>query len=161
MPGQADIYEQDFVRWSEEQVSALRAAGVARPNLPLDWDHLAEEIDALGKSVRSELRSRLATIIEHLFKLEISNAVDPRPGWIETLRRERIEVEVLLDDNPSLRSGLSDSLDAADRKARKLARLGLERFGEWDPNTRRALDETRFPEREVLDLDGGMFTEFE
>ncbi len=161
MPEQADIYEQDFVRWSEEQVSALRAAGATRPNLPLDWDHLAEEIDALGRSVRSELRSRLATIIEHLFKLEISSALDPRSGWIETVRRERIEVEALLDDNPSLRAGLPDSLDAADRKARKLARLNFERYGEWNPDTRRALDETRFPEHEVLDLDTGMFTDFE
>lgn len=161
MPEQADIYERDFVRWSEEQVSALRAAGAARPNLPLDWDHLAEEIDALGKSVRSELRSRLATIIEHLFKLEISSAIDPRPGWIETVRRERIEVEALLDDNPSLRADLSDSLEAADRKARKLARLGLERFGEWGSDTRHALDEIRFSDREVFDHDTGLFAKFE
>ena len=145
-----DLYERDFVRWSEEQASALRAASSARLNLPLDWEHLAEEIDSLGKSLRSELRNRLATVIEHLLKLAVSNAVDPRAGWMETIQRERLEVETLLEENPSLRTALGESLVAADRKGRRLARLGLERHAEWNPTIERQMDETRFPEAEVL-----------
>jgi hypothetical protein len=44
----ADLYEEDFVRWTEQQAAALRAAARAGTNLPLDWENLAEEIDSLG-----------------------------------------------------------------------------------------------------------------
>ena len=79
----AQLYEEDFVRWTEQQSSALRdAAGVAT-NLPLDWENLAEEIESLGRSQRHELRSRIAVTREHLLKLEHSSATDPRRGWID------------------------------------------------------------------------------
>lgn len=144
------LYEEDFVRWSEEQAHALKAAAGSGTNLPLDWEHLAEEIDSLGKSLRSELRNRLATVIEHLFKLKLSRAVEPRGGWAETIIRERIEIELLVDDNPSLRSSLSDSLISADMKARRLAEASLRRYCEWGPDSPRAMSETRFAEAEVL-----------
>jgi hypothetical protein len=42
------LYDEDFVRWTEEQAAALRRAKGS--NLPLDWEYLAEEIESLGKS---------------------------------------------------------------------------------------------------------------
>jgi hypothetical protein len=66
----AQLYEEDFVRWTEEQSRALRKASQSGVNLPLDWENLAEEIDDLGRSLRRELRSRLTVIVEHLMKLE-------------------------------------------------------------------------------------------
>ena len=48
------LYDEDFVRWTEEQAAALRRAKSLRPagsrgsNLPLDWENLAEEIESLG-----------------------------------------------------------------------------------------------------------------
>ena len=70
----ARLYEEDFVRWTEEQSSVLREAARLGTKLPLDWENLAEEIDSLGRSVRRELRSRLGIILEHLLKLEHSPA---------------------------------------------------------------------------------------
>jgi hypothetical protein len=103
MPGSAaDLYEQDFVRWTEQQSSALREAAAVGTNLPLDWENLAEEVESLGRSQRHGLRSRIAGILEHLLKLEHSPATDPRRGWIETIARQRSEIEPLLDDSPSL-----------------------------------------------------------
>jgi hypothetical protein len=58
------LYDQDFVRWTEEQAAALRRAKSLPPaaprgsNLLLDWENLAEEIESLGKSDRRELRSQ-------------------------------------------------------------------------------------------------------
>lgn len=150
MSAVSELYERDFVRWSEEQASALRSAALSGTNLPLDWEHLAEEIDGLGKSLRSELRNRLATIIEHLLKLHASPAIDPRPGWLETIDRERVEVESLLDENPSLRGALADSLASADRKARKLATLSLRTHGEWSLATEREFADIRLSEADVL-----------
>ena len=48
------LYDQDFVRWTEEQAAALRRAKSLLPaatggsNLLLDWENLAEEIESLG-----------------------------------------------------------------------------------------------------------------
>jgi hypothetical protein len=95
------LYEADFVRWTEQQAAALGKAAAAGTNLPLDWEHLVEEIDGLGRSQRRELRSRIATILEHLIKLECSPA-DPRLGCIGTIARQRREIEFLRDNSPSL-----------------------------------------------------------
>ena len=75
----ARLYDEDFVRWTEEQAAALREAAGLATNLPLDWENLAEEIDSLGRSQSRELRSRIAVVVEHLIKLENSPAIDPRP----------------------------------------------------------------------------------
>ena len=60
----AELYDQDFFLWTQEQSRLLREAAERRVNFPLDWENLAEEIESLGKSQRSELRSRLTTIVE-------------------------------------------------------------------------------------------------
>jgi Domain of unknown function DUF29 len=67
MPKGADLYDQDFLLWTEEQAAALRR--VKESNLPLDWENLAEEIESLGKSDRRQLRSQIRRILCHLFKL--------------------------------------------------------------------------------------------
>ena len=121
MPGSAaDLYEQDFVRWTEQQSSALREAATVGTNLPLDWENLAEEVESLGRSQRHELRSRIAGILEHLLKLEHSPATDPRRGWIETIARQRSEIEPLLDDSPSLRREVARIIT---QEAPRVARL--------------------------------------
>lgn len=129
----AQLYEEDFVRWTQEQAAALREAAGRGVNLPLDWENLAEEIDSLGRSLKRELRSRVAVIIEHLIKLECSPATDPRRGWIETIGRERSEIELLFDDSPSLRGDV-DSVVGMEmaRAARRLLQI-LRRHGETTP----------------------------
>jgi Domain of unknown function DUF29 len=107
----AQLYDEDFVRWTEEQSSALRDAARVGTNLPLDWENLAEEIESLGRSQRHELRSRLAVILEHLMKLEPSPAIDPRTGWMDTISRERLNIEDLPRDSPCLKSQLASMIE--------------------------------------------------
>ena len=126
----ACLYEEDFVRWTEEQAEALRQAARNGTNLPLDWDNLAEEVESLGRSERRELRSRIAVILEHLLKLQCSSALDPRPGWMDTIERERSAIERLLEDSPSLRSELAGMIAAEVPRAARLAARSLERHGE-------------------------------
>jgi hypothetical protein len=102
----AGLYEEDFVRWTEQQSSALRNAASVGTNLPLDWENLAEEIESLGRSLRRELRNRIAIILEHLLKLTHSPGTDPQRGRIETTW-ERSEIELLLNDSPSLRGDVA------------------------------------------------------
>ena len=76
------LYDQDFVRWAEQQAIAIREAGSSGANLPIDWKNVAEEIESLGRSDRRELGSRIATIIEHLLKLQSSPAEGrAEAGW--------------------------------------------------------------------------------
>jgi len=133
-------YEQDFYAWATEQARQLRAAGKAlddparQPDgLPtalrtLDWQNLAEEIEGLARRDRRELASRIATIVEHLAKLQFSPAQEPRTAWIETIGRSRREIRDLLVDNPSLRRQVAGLLreNAADA-LHLAARLLLER----------------------------------
>jgi len=64
MPNAAELYDKDFLLWTQEQSRLLRQAAERRVNFPLDWENLAQEIESLGKSQRAELRNRLATVIE-------------------------------------------------------------------------------------------------
>jgi hypothetical protein len=44
------LYETDFYAWTQAQAKELRRFARTRPNLPLDLEHLAEEVQDLGKS---------------------------------------------------------------------------------------------------------------
>src|SRR5947209_2093667 len=142
----AQLYEEDFVRWTEQQSNALRHAARAGTNLPLDWENLAEEIESLGRSQRHELRSRIAVIIEHLLKLEHSPAVDPRRGWMDTIGRERLNIEDLLDNSPSLRAQLGPMIEQLKPRVARLAATSLFGYGE----TGRRLPVPDYTEEQVL-----------
>jgi Domain of unknown function DUF29 len=146
----APLYDRDFVRWTEEQAAALRDAAQRGTNLPLDWENLAEEIDSLGRSQRRELRSRIAVIIEHLIELDCSPAVDPRRGWMETIGRERSDIELLLGDSPSL--GRETDRVIAEETARVARQMtqALRRHGEATPDVSGKIAAARYTEDQVL-----------
>jgi signal transduction histidine kinase len=146
----ARLYEEDFIRWTEEQAAALRQAAGLATNLPLDWENLAEEIDSLGRSLRHELRSRIAVIIEHLIKLESSPATGPRRGWMETIGRERLEIEVLLDDNPSLKGEIPSLVPVETVRAARYAAQALRRHGEATPDVVTKFGAASYTQDQVL-----------
>jgi hypothetical protein len=126
----AQLYEEDFVRWTEQQSTALRDVARCSTNLPLDWENIAEEIESLGRSQRRELRSRIAVVLEHLLKLEYSLATDPRGGWIDTISRERLNIGYLLEDSPSLRGELGAMIEKLKPRVARLATASLFGYGE-------------------------------
>ena len=60
------MYDQDLVLWSEEQARALRAAANEGWNAPIDWEHVAEEIESLGKSDRRNLFPRITDVLPQI-----------------------------------------------------------------------------------------------
>jgi len=126
-----DLYETDTVAWSERQSELLRrvAAG-ERLNVAPDWPNIAEEIETLGKNQGRELASRVAVILEHLIKLAASPASEPRAVWRATIRRERGEIETLLEDAPSLRTRVPAVIQNKIARARANAAAALVDSGE-------------------------------
>ena len=120
----ADLHASDAYRWALSQADALRAGRLAG----LDLAHLAEEVEALAIGIRSAVRSRTRTIIEHLLKLEHSPAQEPRHGWRRTVRVARSELHDHL--TASLRRELEDDLADLYRDARDNAADDLKSYGE-------------------------------
>lgn len=123
-------YDTDLALWAEDQARALRDAGHAGTNLPIDWENIAEEIEALGKSQGRELASRIAVILVHLIKLDASPASEPRSGWQETIAQQRGDIERVLTDSPSLRPAIPTVIDKELGRARRTAALALAGYGE-------------------------------
>ncbi len=151
-----ELYDQDFVLWTEQQAAALRRATslpLARKrgsNLSLDWENLAEEIESLGKSLRRELRSHIRRILRHFFKLEDSRAVEPRAGWRSTIRDARTEIEDVLRDSPSLRREIAGLIAEQAAAAAKLAAADLEQYGEPADAVWARLEQGGFTAEQVL-----------
>jgi hypothetical protein len=142
-----DLYDRDFVLWTETQAAALRAARDA--NLPLDWENLAEEIESLGKSDRRELKSQIARILRHLLELAVSPAAEPRAGWQESVDDARAEIANVLDDSPSLRREVDEVIRRQGRIAAQRAAADLARHGEGAEKIQARLD-AGFTAEEVL-----------
>ena len=53
-----DLYDTDFHEWAETQAGLLRK----RSANALDWDNLAEEIEALARNDRREIRASRSTV---------------------------------------------------------------------------------------------------
>jgi hypothetical protein len=145
----SELYDRDFLRWTQEQAAALRRA--KESNLPLDWENLAEEIESLGKSQRATLRSQLRRILRHLFKLEASPALEPRSGWEESIRDARVEIEDILQDSPSLRREVARLVLEQAPTAAKLAAADLRSHGEAADAVWARLEKGGFTAEQVLE----------
>jgi len=114
-------YEEDFYAWALDQAERLRAQAALRPNEPLDWENLAEEIEGLARSDWRACASLLEQILAHLLKLAFSTAEEPRGHWRKEVASFRLDLEDLL--TPALRRALEADLDR--RWARAVRRLEI------------------------------------
>jgi len=117
-PALARLYEQDFLLWTEKIARLLRAGRLDE----LDIEHIAEEIEDMGKSQRRELESRLRVLLTHLLKWGWQR--DQRSNsWKATVARQRVELRALFRDSPSLKKRLPESLADSYRDAVEEASL--------------------------------------
>jgi hypothetical protein len=96
-------YETDVVAWACEQAELLRSGNFSA----IDVDHIAEEIEDVGRSERRELKHSLSVLIAHLLKWQYQPA---RRGasWAATIRLQRREIKYALKAMPSLRHCFDD-----------------------------------------------------
>jgi len=98
-------YDQDFYAWTQHQAKLLRALRSADSSLPqgVDLDHVAEEIEDLGKAELRGVTSLIQQILLHLIKA----ASDPESQASNHWRSETIAF----------------GFDLADRYARSMRQL--------------------------------------
>lgn len=105
-------YDQDFYAWIVHNVALLRSGNVAEA----DIEHIAEELESMGKRDVRQLRSRLLVLIMHLLKWK-HQPTGQSKSWRATIDHQRDEIEALLLDSPSLRERLRDALETIYGKA--------------------------------------------
>ncbi len=101
-------YEEDFYAWANEQAALLRAGDLAQA----DIEHIAEEIESMGRTEKRELVSRLTVLLKHLLKWRFQPG--KRGSSCETsINVQRIQTSDHLADNPSLRAKLPEAIASA------------------------------------------------
>lgn len=96
-------YETDVIAWADEQAELIRAR---RFDL-LDFEHIADEIEDVGKSEQREFSSHLSGLIAHLLKWQYQPAYHGS-SWEKTIRYKRKELSYNLQRTPSLKARLQD-----------------------------------------------------
>ena len=112
---EVSLYERDFLRWTTDTVTKLKAKNFEQ----LDLQNLIEEIEDLGRSQKKELKSRLLVLLEHLLKRLYVNSPDNYRGWETTINEQRRQLELEIEDSPSLKTIWDESFHAAWRIALK------------------------------------------
>jgi Domain of unknown function DUF29 len=108
-----DLYEQDFFLWTQQMAIALREGQLDQ----LDLENLAEEIESVGRSEKRELISRLRVLLIHLLKWQFQSERHSH-SWQSTITEQRIQLELVLEDSPSLKGLVPDLLELAYQQAR-------------------------------------------
>ena len=97
-------YDGDLVAWANEQSILLRAGKFS----DLDIEHIADEVEDVGKSEQRELASRMSVLLAHLLKWKFQ---PERQGnsWLFTIKDQRRLIKRRLSKMPSLQPMLNDS----------------------------------------------------
>jgi hypothetical protein len=102
------LYEQDFHAWALCQAELLRSGHWQQ----LDLENLIEELNALGRQERQELRNRLGVLLGHLLKWHYQPEARSR-SWTGTIREQRRRILELLMGSPSLKPYLAEAVALA------------------------------------------------
>ena len=138
-------YEKDVLAWSREQAELLRLGRWSE----LDIDHIADEIDDVGRSEQRELANRMAVLLAHLLKWQFQPD-GQSASWKRTIAEQRRAIARRLGKTPSLKASLHDAdwLDDiwSDAVVKAIAETGLDDLPEnclWSVSA--ILDESFYP----------------
>jgi predicted nucleic acid-binding Zn-ribbon protein len=109
-------YNTDFYSWLMQNAALLREGRFAEA----DAEHIAEELEAMGKKEQRELISRLAVLLAHLLKWTFQSVRRTR-SWTNTIAAQRMELLDLLEDSPSLRHEMEEKIAKAYERSRLMA----------------------------------------
>jgi Domain of unknown function DUF29 len=100
----ADLYDTDYVGWLETTAAKLRQQDYAN----VDWHHLVEEIEEMGRSERRSLKNNFIVVVLHLLKWQYQPAL--RGGsWAGSIVEHRRRLKDAIADSPSLKPYLQET----------------------------------------------------
>jgi hypothetical protein len=115
-PPRSTLYETDFYDWALRTAALLREGRFAE----LDVENTAEEIEGLARSDSRQIENRTVDLIAHLLKKRYQPSLATR-SWDRTIVTERLRLQTVLQDSPSLRRMLPSIVERAWASAVKLA----------------------------------------
>jgi hypothetical protein len=79
----SDLYDRDVLAWSEQQAALLRrhAAGERLNSADLDWPHIIDEVESVGRSDLYAVESLLTQALLHQLKAAAWPHSAAVPGW--------------------------------------------------------------------------------
>lgn len=92
-------YDFDVIAWATEQARLLRERRISE----LDYDNIAEELEGMSRSQKRELKNRFTVLLMHLLKWQYQPEHRCK-SWVSTITGQRREIEMLIDDMPSIRN---------------------------------------------------------
>jgi hypothetical protein len=112
------LYQQDYYQWLEITLNQIKMKELDN----LDWEHLIEEIEALGREQKHKVESYLRQLLKHLLLYQYwqSEKVYCQRGWAEEIDNFRAELEILLRSQ-TLYNYTDSILPSTYQKARRSA----------------------------------------
>jgi hypothetical protein len=101
----AGLYDEDFYEWTRVNGEMLRAGRFDRA----DIEHIAEEIEDMGKRDLRALDSRMEVLLVHLLKCQFQPE-KRSASWQNTVAVQRTGVARLLERYPSFRGRIKPDL---------------------------------------------------
>jgi len=139
-------YNTDFYAWALYNAKLLRQGKFS----DLDIEHIAEELETMGKNNKRELVSRFKILLAHLLKWQYQPDYRGR-SWRSSIVEQRSEISDLVEENPSFKILFDESVANAYPKAVKFAiketGLSTHTFPQKCPySLEQILDEDFYPE---------------
>jgi integrase len=136
----------DFNLWIQQTAQLLRSHRWQE----IDLEQLIEEVENLGKSERRAITSQLIRLLLHLLKWQYQPQ-RRSDSWLDSITDARTQIELAIQDSPSLKSypseQLNDSYQKARRQAAKQTGIEIVCFPEYCPySLELVLDEDWLPE---------------
>jgi len=111
-----DTYLADFNSWIDQTAQLLRE----RRWHEIDVEHLIEEVEDLGKSERRGIASQLTRLLLHLLKWQYQPQRHS-DSWLDSITDARTQIELAIEDSPSLKNYAAEQLEESDQRARHQA----------------------------------------
>ena len=128
------LYDRDFFEWTAEVARLLREGRFAE----LDAEHVAEEIEDVGKRDQRGVWGHMRIVIHHLLKWQFQPRRQTR-SWSVSTRTHRITLADIFRQSPSLkrnaREALAEEYEEAVRRAMGETGLARECFPAACPYT--------------------------
>ena len=93
------LHDHDFYAWTQEQAFLLHAGKLSA----VDMEHIAEEIESMGRSEQQQLGNRLIVLLLYLLKWQFQPNFRGN-SWRLSIKEQRVKVARHLRKNPSLES---------------------------------------------------------